>query len=328
MEFKKYTSIENSYRQKVVDKISTYFPKEEFVVQEKIHGSNFAFYVDENDIRMAKRSSFLGEGDTFYNCQILLERYKTALEGLRHILGTSFSIHGETFGGTYPHKDVPKVQGVVKVQNKCFYSPDAEFAAFDMKVDGEYISIDRMNELLDQVGIPRLKVLARGTLEECLQYPNEFKPQMPIERGYPDIKENVCEGTVIKSNRPVRLPNGERAILKNKNSKFTEKSNKKTKTPTKVPEHLKPYIGLMTSLINENRLRNVLSKIGPIEDQKTAFHTVMKPFSADVMEDFLKEAEGFQELEKDERKVVSGLLGKQSAILIRQNLGAILDGDL
>ena len=38
MEFKKYSSIENSYRDLYVDKIRTYFPGETFVVQEKVDG--------------------------------------------------------------------------------------------------------------------------------------------------------------------------------------------------------------------------------------------------------------------------------------------------
>lgn len=42
MKFKKYGSIENSYRHKTVQIAQLEFGREEFVVQEKVHGSNFS----------------------------------------------------------------------------------------------------------------------------------------------------------------------------------------------------------------------------------------------------------------------------------------------
>ena len=329
MEFKRYTSIENAYRQKVVNNISQYYPKELFIVQEKIHGANFAFYVDADGVRAAKRSGFIEDPVGFYNADILLSEYEVALLWLFECTDAdSLSIHGEIYGGNYPHKDVPVNNTTSSVQGGVFYSPNREFIAFDMKIDGEFINIDDMNRILDNVEIPRSEILFRGFLNECLEYPNEFNSTLPKLFGLPELEVNTCEGTVIKSVEPNRLPNGERLILKHKNAKWSEKGKVKSSKPTvELPEHITKQRDVISTFVTENRLRNVLSKIGPITDQKKAFGQIMKPYILDVIEDYSKENPGFLELDKSERKLVASHANMLSATVIRNNLFNIIDGN-
>ena len=57
MEFKRYNDIENSYRSKTINEIYDLgYDKQEWVVTEKVHGSNCAFYLNHEGIRFAKRS--------------------------------------------------------------------------------------------------------------------------------------------------------------------------------------------------------------------------------------------------------------------------------
>jgi Rnl2 family RNA ligase len=329
MEFKRYNSIENSYRIKTVDYARQYFPKEEFIVQEKIHGSNFAFYVNKDGVRCAKRSGFLEAPESFFNADILLAKYEFALKALFvNIDCESISIHGEIYGGSYPHKDVAKNICVSAVQKGVFYSPNREFIAFDMKVDGEYITIDSMNHILDEFGIPRSDILLRGTLDECLDYPNEFNSTLPAKFGLPELDENICEGVVIKPNKPLYFTNDSRVVFKNKNAKWSETEKVTHKQYEKeVAEHVKPFLDVALSYVTENRLRNVLSKTGPITDPKKAFGMIMKPFNQDVIEEFTKENEKFLQLEKNERKIVTSKLNKKVGELIRGNLFNIIDGE-
>ena len=47
--FKKYNSIENTYREKEVEQIYLHgYDKETYVVQEKVHGANFSFITNGN----------------------------------------------------------------------------------------------------------------------------------------------------------------------------------------------------------------------------------------------------------------------------------------
>merc|ERR1712146_591362 len=84
MLFKKYSSIENSYRKKFIEKL-IYEDKTggEWIVTEKIHGSNFSLWIDrtvlgEIDIRVGKRSGFIEEAEMskFFRSDIIFEKYK------------------------------------------------------------------------------------------------------------------------------------------------------------------------------------------------------------------------------------------------------------
>tara|TARA_R110000851_G_scaffold208585_1_gene361057 strand:- start:369 stop:1418 length:1050 start_codon:yes stop_codon:yes gene_type:complete len=340
MEFKKYSSIENAYRQKAVDNLMTYNPKGLYVVQEKIHGANFAIYVDESGVKYAKRSGFIDNLTSFYRADIIAEKYGEKVQELFDIFNKDYktmsekqglayfspklSIHGEIYGGSYPHKDVDVVKDIKSVQKGVFYSPEVEFIAFDMKVDGDYVDLNIMNDVLDMLKIPRLHVLKEGTLKECLEYPNEFNSNL---HGLPELEDNTCEGVVIKSIAPDRMPNGDRYILKNKNAKWSEKGKKGPVTVKELPAHVIPFVETAVSYINENRLRNVLSKIGPITNAKAAFSTVISPLNQDAIEDFMKENPEFSELEKSDRGIVTKQINKAAANLIRENLYDILDGE-
>jgi hypothetical protein len=62
MGFKKYNSIENSYREKFLEKIKSIVPPtEKWVVTEKIHGSNFSFIYDVENLTCAKRTGLINE---------------------------------------------------------------------------------------------------------------------------------------------------------------------------------------------------------------------------------------------------------------------------
>ena len=62
-EFTKFPSLENTYRQKEIDKIVMMEIKDQWVVTEKVHGANFSFWVYKNvetkeiDIKCAKRKA-------------------------------------------------------------------------------------------------------------------------------------------------------------------------------------------------------------------------------------------------------------------------------
>ena len=68
-QFTKFPSLENTYRQKEIDKILMMNIKDKWVVTEKVHGANFSFWVYKDsdsgkvDIKCAKRSGWIEEGE-------------------------------------------------------------------------------------------------------------------------------------------------------------------------------------------------------------------------------------------------------------------------
>ena len=78
MHFIRYNSIENATNKMLYEfkESSLYNPADKWCVTEKIHGSNMAFYADEDgNLVPAKRSSFIQMDSAFFNFQRVVERY-------------------------------------------------------------------------------------------------------------------------------------------------------------------------------------------------------------------------------------------------------------
>ena len=334
MQFRKYQDIDNSDRKKTLDFFFAENATEgRFVVQEKAHGANLSFWYDGAVLQSAKRGGFI-DGD-FYNYKPVEERnaghVKRAWELLKE-KGLSFEImavYGELIGGTYPHPDVERDKGATKVQKGIFYSPRNEFYAIDLALDYQFVDIETFEEIMEKSGFLYAKTLFSGTFQECLEHSNQFPSKIPEWLGLPPIDGNVCEGVVIKPAQPRILADKSRAVLKNKNEKWAEKAMKRdrqSKPPVELSQEAADLLAEMESLVVENRLRNVLSKFGPVKDKD--FGTLIQLFSADVLEDFGKDHEGkFESLQKSERKQLTKTLGQSCAYLIRMNFRNILDGE-
>lgn len=328
MEFKKFTSIENSYRQKEVQLIQVNFPKEMFVVQEKVHGANLSFWTDGKEVKCAKQSGFIQENEDFYNYEIVLDKYKQNILNLFNSIkgAEEVAIYGEIYGGNYPHEGVKQLP-VKTIQKGVYYSPNVEFIAFDIKVNGRFEGFDSFVDYCMIYEIPFLGALKRGTLEDCLSYPNEYNSTIPAMHGLPELKVNTCEGNVIRPINVIYFGNGSRVILKNKNDKFTEKETVKKeyvpKEPT--PDHVVEIQKVATEYITENRLKNVISKIGTVSDKE--FGKLLGLFCKDTIEDFMKDESKFESLDKKERKMVTSLINKEAGNLIRKNFLKIVDGN-
>ena len=124
-QFTKFPSLENTYRQKEIDKILMMDIKDKWVVTEKVHGANFSFWVYKGlesgkiDIKCAKRSGWIEEGEKFFDYKSVLEKYRPMLENLRSDLLDDFVIYGELYGDN--------------IQSGMCYKLEQDFVAFDMR---------------------------------------------------------------------------------------------------------------------------------------------------------------------------------------------------
>ncbi|MFW6172903.1 MAG: RNA ligase, Rnl2 family [Elusimicrobiota bacterium] len=336
MPFRKYSSIENSYRQKEIDYIvrcGFNHTDYKWSVSEKVHGASFSFALvsGQDHIRMAKRTSLIADDANFYGSQIVWKRYKDNVKLLMDHLqkeypdNKDFIIYGEIYGGWYPHDDVEKVPNATRVQKGVYYNPDNDFYAFDIRVDENFLDKDVANELFKKFGFFYAKPLFEGTFEECLEYNNKYITTIPKRLGLPEIADNFCEGNVIKPIKALTLPSGSRVILKNKNEIFNERSNKKVKIEIKMTDKMQEVFDLLCSYITENRLRNIISHVGPVSNKE--FGKVMGEMSKDIYKDFNKDyADKLNDLEKKEQKRVKKIVGQKTADLIRKNFLDIIDG--
>lgn len=327
--FRKFNSIENTYRKEFINRIQLEgYWAGEYVTQEKVHGANMSFYTSDGlNFTACKRGGPVLEGENFYNHATVLAANLSGLKLIWIKLKAEFpameqlTVFGEVLGGDYPHPEVKKNNHAQKVQKGVHYSPDNLFYAFDVMVDGNYLGLDHANACFQAANLLHAKTLFRGTPEEALAYPNDFNSTLPAALGLPDIGENVVEGTVIRPVLTAYLANGKRVILKNKNDKWAEKKQRsKSSAPAPaLPAHILELRELAIEYVNENRLNNVLSKIGDVTIKD--FGRVLGAFNKDIFDDFSKDnTVRLAEVEKADLKLVNKLFGRVAADMVRQRL--------
>ncbi|WP_114820873.1 RNA ligase, Rnl2 family [Chryseobacterium sp. KLBC 52] len=333
MIFKTYNAIENAYQARVIEQIRMQgFGDEVFIVQEKVHGANFSFFTDGKEIKIAKRTAFIEKDEKFFNAHQILERYRKNVIEVFQKVKTIYPdvetvvIYGELFGGGYKHKEVEPVKDAVKVQKGIEYAPYNEFYAFDIKLNGiTYLDTEVVNQIFEETGFFYAKILFQGTLEEALKFPNVFNSKIPVWLGLPELEDNRCEGTIVKTLKTRYFGNGARIILKNKNEKWVEKSKmvkKEGKTVQKqihFSEKAQEIWEEIQKYATANRLNNVVSKIGEFEPKMIG--KVIGLFSQDILEDFQKDfPAAFAAIEKEEQKRINKKLNSLVIDFIKEEL--------
>ena len=331
MEFRKYNSIENSYQLDFLNEIREQgFNDQEFVVQEKVHGANICFITDGKQIQSAKRTELIFDEEDFYNSKSVQKKYEPNIIELFKRITNKFdnvnqvTIFGELFGGAYPHQDVDKVEKTTLVQKGIYYSPDNDFYAFDILINtDQYLDTDTVSLLFEAVGFLHAKTLFKGSLDDCLQYPNDFQSQISKLLGLPDLIQNTCEGVVIRPIKPCFFRNGARVLIKNKNEQWNENNNYIDKEILKsilrkedaLSDDAQMLCEEIAKYITENRLNNVVSKIGTITQKD--FGKLLGLYSKDVLEEFQKAHKNeYDRLEKFETKFINKFLNTQAGNLV------------
>jgi len=335
MEFKKYNSIENSYQNDFTSSIIEQgFGDLDFVVQEKVHGANLSFITNGQSIISAKRTELILDNEQFFNSKLVQETYTDKILNLFKEVSEKFNtksltIFGELFGGGYPHPDIAKDETAKLVQRGIYYNPTNDFFAFDIMLDNEkYLDVETASQLLEKFGFIHAKTLFKGTLKACLTFSNEFKTTIPQYYGLPQLDGNVCEGVVIRPIQPSFLRTGSRVLIKNKNEKWAENNNyidkailsKLLHEGEELSEEASFLCEEIYKLITQNRLTNLISKIGEINPKKD-LGKVLGLYNKDALTDFFKTYKvRYDNLEKHESKSVNKFLNKHAGQLINDYL--------
>lgn len=300
LKFTKYPSITNSYQQKFLDMLQVRgLTGGRWFVQEKIHGANLSLWTDHvtGDCRPAKRTSFINEADgDFFGVSRVLTLYAPQARLLAKHLGKTTVIFGEICGG---HYEGQHEQGSI-VQRGVQYCPKNDFLVFDIATieeasgDLKYLPFAEAMILACNFGLKVAPVLYSGTLEECLEYPNEFVTKVPeLIFGLPSIEGNICEGVVIRpeEDRYSSLTvASSRVILKNKNSRFSENEGKPKKATVKeIPVEIQEALDELLVYLNDNRMDALKSKLGEAEFIPKNFGNILGAFVSDAWADIMED---------------------------------------
>jgi Rnl2 family RNA ligase len=293
------------------------FKKTDWVVTEKIHGSNFGIVTDGMQVRFGKRKEFLQPEEVFFGYQSFQDKLVLPSQEIFRILKAQrphlakVYIYGELFGGDYPHPDVPSVNHVQAVQTGVYYSPKIEYCAFDIAVIEEgnaaeilYLDYDKSLTLLQQVEMMSAQPLFIGKYEEALAYNIEFESTIPATLGLPKLPlVNKAEGVVIKPIKAIYINTRQgriRPIIKRKIPEFAEDSRfhqaqkwnyQPQSTPTVNTSLEAELTQEMLLLVTPTRLNNVISKIGRVASFDQKQQQLVELLLLDVLDSFQEEYE-------------------------------------
>jgi Rnl2 family RNA ligase len=301
MEFAKYPSLENAYREKYVNACRNLGIRE-WVATEKLDGSNFMMASDGHDLMVASRNQVIPlspEGIyEFQGCTLVVNRYASDVIQLAKHIGATVYVYGELYG-----------QGI---QRRINYG-DKDFAAFDiMTEDGTFLPWDEMATLCAAFELPIVPELRRGSIENLLTMSPEFNSYLSSDRA---------EGFTIKPvSSQARLPTGSRPVIKSKSQAFSEIKPKRSKQPTTLGAVEAQALEDFTGYLTENRLHNVLSKETAIK--QSDFGRITGLLIQDALTEFTRDA---YLIDKDTWKVIKKPVGAEASKVIRAQWLNILD---
>lgn len=328
MKFKKYTEIENSYREKFVQQIiDEGYDKGDWIVLEKIHGSNLSIWLDKDEIKYAKRTMFLDSD--FYNSDKVLFKYNDNFKSLFNyccdfLHPDYIAIYGEIYGGSYFHKEVSRITDAMKIQKGVYYCPDNDWIAYDVCLFKEgkwvYMNYEKAVNLFKKFNIPHIPIKFKGSFQECLDYQDDFLSEIYKLHNLPPIENNICEGVVMKPLEACYVFSQSRAIFKKKNDKFKEIwKGKKKVCSVELSDLGNQVLKTLQDYVTENRYNNVISKIGQVTIKD--FGKILGEMMKDILKDYEKDDKNFNSIEdKKEEKLIKKKLSKVVANLIKLKL--------
>lgn len=283
MEFKKYCSIEDIDFSNEIEKWLRMFPElknEKYIIQEKIHGSNFSIWINKDGYKLANRTKFLEKGENFFGYEVLKPLFDKIFLKTKEILLsdkiTEIVLFGELYGK--------------KIQKGVYYSDKVKIAFFDIRINKELVPQNKFleySQLLELDTVPKLAIV--DNIKEALNFNTKLNSKIS-DREFKE-GENIIEGIVIKPYNKIYISNGGNTFfLKKKNIEYKEKkrAKKNNKIVLEETEELKKLATIFKDYLTENRVNSVISKLGEITS-KNDIGKYLGYVINDAKEDFLKD---------------------------------------
>ena len=275
--------------------------KSKWVVTEKAHGANFSFVYEKKKIYFAKRKAYLSWQDDFFGFQAVVHEIEDKVLAFFEQLSLDMSakkyiLYGELIGGEYPHQEIRKREKVQAIQTGVYYAPDIQFFAFDIALETEegkkYLEYETSLHYFEKFDFLHAKPLFVGKFTDALHFNLRINSTIPDMLHLPPLENNLIEGVVVKLyQNPQKIVYSPRIILKIKNLEFDEeKKFHEAEKWSYIPnlssktEDLAFILEEMRQYVSQNRLNNVLSKIGNIKAENLA--EIIEAFKEDVWIDF------------------------------------------
>jgi len=299
-----WPSIENSYYKKNLSWWLERHPgliEAEYVITEKLHGTNVQIHVEtDGEVAYGTRNQFVDGAALFGwpgNANEVVDDLDGIITKLRDtsvLAGQDTTVYGELYG-----------PGIQKGVN---YGDLKRVAFFGLKIGKELQPFACLGDTIHHVPV----VAQVSGLQDTLDFDTEFPTMLH------SIEDNICEGIVMQPCTPVSDNYGDSYfLLKKKNEAFEEKKQaKKIYVPDEVVD---PLTLAFRDYITEQRMNNVFSKEGPIDDMKDIGRYI-RLILTDAIEDFSKDHPEIESLDKKQRMSIFNV-GSAIAKMLLASLG-------
>lgn len=286
-----------------------------WVVTEKIDGTNFSLSITKDDYKVGRRNDYLGDGASFYNIFNNIYKLEKLITITQDFLRKSSDIKRIIYFGEYFGN---------KVINRIYYGNEYRFRIFGEYVEyknniSKWVSFEHIHRTLANNDLNNLIVPVFGiydSLEEALSYPNTG-----ITSLYSDEKHSdPMEGIVIMPYNIIPINGDSSYIIKDKNSKFLEKTILSNKLKVTDSE-LEGLRNKFKEYCTESRMVSVFSKIGMPLNGTADAGVYIKEWLQDAYEDFTQE-NSLTDISKGDKKFITsvGSLGFNTFCSTMNNL--------
>ena len=299
-EFRKYNTIINDHDKKKISDWIAYNPylrTTDYIATEKIDGANFGVHFYSNgEVYYTSRTKMIGSDDLFGYKYILdnnsdYQKLEKSLRAFSQERKINFILYGELYGSSVL-KRVKYNKGIL------FY----DVFVIDAKVYWPFSAIERIFEEFNLKNLLVPIVYSVTGIEEALNLNPIFRSLLTPEEFEGD---NFAEGIVVKPyNSDVYVEEYGRFSIKIKHPKFKDisSSSSSEKKNIVLPDDLKVLAEMAFDYVNENRLIEVVSKLGPLY-HKEDIGLYVKEFNIDYKTAFMDDNE-------DEYKALEKVYGK------------------
>lgn len=239
--------------------ITDEFPfTDEFIVTEKIHGSNFAIGYIEDTLRLQSRNVIIDKDFKPFGLPEIIEPLIQIAEKVKTVLNYNFLIFGEIFGKTIPTMEYYDPTSAAVLGSENYF-----FRAFDLyNVDEKkYLKYSDAIALFEKVGLPYLPILN-------INYQTINDLYTIVEKYQSAFSEKFVEGFVLKKNE--QELSCSRNIFKIVRKEFSANNSKLS------------IRNIIKSYVNYNRFISAYSKIG--ED----LEKIKEEMIQDTLQDMMK----------------------------------------
>jgi Rnl2 family RNA ligase len=274
--FRKYQSIKRATDVVTLDYyIQQGWDRLQWYATSKVHGTNFSFISDGNEVKYAQRTQVT---DSIFGSHLDVHKVEDKIKQLAKHLGKTIQVYGEYYGGGSSIAGKSSIPYFKDESRK-------EFIFFDIRLADEDVFVEYpLNfELFDKFEIPRVPLIYEGTLHECLKQPKSFKSL---------VAETDCieEGYVVKPFKPLFVQDSDRVIMKMIAPEFDDV--KKGTVDLKVAKQKQDNFDLynftkqvIDEKVNAVRCDKVAAKFGLEAQYKKNFGLLLNALVEDIIDE-------------------------------------------